>query len=115
MSAINMRIPDLAVSCTPSVLGQAVPYNPVVIIEILSPSNRAETWANVWTYTSVPSVKDILILRTDIMIGDLVSRLPDGSWPDQPSRLDSDIILDSIGFRVALQDVYARTPFAPSR
>ena len=47
-----MRVPDLAVSCSPFELTQPAPTDPVLIVEILSPSNRAETWANVWAYTS---------------------------------------------------------------
>ncbi len=108
MSAVNMRVPDLAVSCTPSARGQAVPTNPLVVIEILSPSNQAETWANVWAYTSIPSVQDILIMRADMMAGDLLRRLPDGTWPDQPSPIETDIVLDSIGFRVPLHDAHER-------
>jgi hypothetical protein len=29
--------------------------DPVLLIEILSPSNQAETWANVWAYATIPS------------------------------------------------------------
>jgi hypothetical protein len=36
---------------------------PVLLIEILSTSNQAETWANVWAYTSVPSVPEFSSLR----------------------------------------------------
>jgi Uma2 family endonuclease len=43
MSAHNMRVPDLAVSCSPFDAGQAALTEPVLIIEILSPRNKAET------------------------------------------------------------------------
>jgi len=43
----NFRVPDLAVTCSAAdVTGTAV-HEPVLLIEILSPSNRAETWRNV--------------------------------------------------------------------
>jgi Uma2 family endonuclease len=112
MAAQNMRSPDLAVSCSPFDLTQAAPSDPVLIVEILSPGNRADTWANVWAYTSIPSVRAILVLRTDVAGGDLLRRLPDDSWPDQPTRVDDDLVLDSIGFQVALASLYARTPLA---
>jgi Uma2 family endonuclease len=76
MSAVNMRIPDLAVSCTPYDLRQVAMTDPVAIIEILSPNNRMETWSNVWAYTSIPTVQDILVLRADTIGGDLLRRLP---------------------------------------
>ena len=52
MAAHNMRVPDLAVSCSPFDLHQPVPTDPVLLVEILLPSNRADTWANVWAYTA---------------------------------------------------------------
>jgi Uma2 family endonuclease len=111
MAAHNMRVPDLAVGCSPFDLNQAAPANPVLIVEILSPGNRADTWANVWAYTSIPSVREILVLRADAIGGDLLRRLPDASWPDRPTVIgDDDLVLDSIGFRVALSDLYGRTP-----
>jgi Uma2 family endonuclease len=110
MSAHNMRVPDILVSCSPFDLKQAAPDNPVVIIEILSPSNRADTWANVWAYTRIPSVQDIFVLRPDIVGGDLLRRAADGTWPDQAAWTTDELSLDSIGFRLALTDLYARTP-----
>jgi len=112
MSAHNMRIPDLAVSCSPFDAGQAAVADPVLIVEILSPSNRADTWANVWAYTTIPSVQEILILRADAIAADLLRRLPDGSWPDQPSLVEAELVLDSIGLHMRLGTVYARTPLA---
>ena len=113
MAAHNMRVPDLVVSCSPFELTQPAPIDPVLIVEIRSPSNRADTWANVWAYTSIPSVREILILQADAIGGDLLWRLPDGAWPDRPTSIvDGDLVLESIGFRVAVAELYARTPLA---
>jgi len=54
-----------------------------LIVEILSPSNLAETCANVWTYTTIPSVREILVLHTAEIRAELLRRLPDESWPDE--------------------------------
>ncbi len=110
MSAINMRIPDLAVSCAPYALNQVAITDPVAIVEILSPTNRMDTWSNVWAYTSIPTVQDILVLRADAIGGDLLRRLPNGMWPDRPAPVVDELALKSIGFQVALADLYARTP-----
>jgi Uma2 family endonuclease len=112
MSAHNMRVPDLAVSCSPFDARQAAPTDPVLIVEILSPSNRAETWANVWAYTSIPSVREILILYTDAAAGKMLRRLPGGSWPDQAGGVEGSFALETIGLRVELGALYARTPLA---
>jgi hypothetical protein len=34
----------------------------VLKVEILSPSNRAEAWRNVWLSTAIPSIRERLIL-----------------------------------------------------
>ena len=47
LSDHNVRIADLAVTCSPLVVGQATVSDPVLLIEILSPSNQAKTWTNV--------------------------------------------------------------------
>ena len=32
---------------------------PVLMVEILSPTNKTETWTNVWAYTTIPTVTDL--------------------------------------------------------
>jgi len=110
MSRHNMRVPDVLVSCSPYDARQAAPSDPVLIIEILSPSNRAETWANVWAYTTIPSVQEILVLNADLIGGALLRRLPDKSWPDQAVAVERELGLSSIGFQVSLASLYERTP-----
>lgn len=114
MAAHNLRVPDLAVGCSPFDAAQPALRDPVLIVEILSPSNRAETWANVWAYTTIPSVRDILVLRADAMAGELLCRGSDGAWPDQAISLADHIPLRSIDFQVPLTGLYARTPLNPS-
>ena len=106
----NVRIPDLAVTCSPLAVGQATLSDPVLLIEILSPSNQAKTWTNVWAYTSILSVQEILVLRADRIAAELLRRSPQGEWPDRPIAITGgDLVLESIGFRAALSDLYART------
>jgi Uma2 family endonuclease len=56
----NFRVPDLGVTCAPP-SREVMISEPVLLIEILSPSNEPETRANVWTYTTIPSVQEILL------------------------------------------------------
>jgi Uma2 family endonuclease len=110
LSEHNVRIPDLAVTCSPLVVGQAMLSDSVLLIKILSPSNQAKTWTNVWAYTSILSVQEILVLRADRIAAELLRRSPQGEWPDRPIAITAgDLMLESIGFRVALTDLYART------
>jgi len=110
LSGENVRIPDLGVSCAPIQPGQQTIVDPVLLIEILSPSNRAETWSNVWTYTSIPSVQEILVLHSDKVAAHVLRRDALGAWPETPETLvTGELILASIGFSAALADIYART------
>jgi len=110
MSGENVRIPDLGVTCAPVTSAQKTLVDPVLLIEILSPSNRAETWSNVWTYTTIPSVQEILVLQSDAVAAHILRRDTTGTWPETPEKLASgDLTLTSIGFRVPLAEVYAGT------
>jgi hypothetical protein len=42
----NVRAPDLAVTCLPPSADKRFP-DPVLIIEVLSPSNQKETWESI--------------------------------------------------------------------
>jgi Uma2 family endonuclease len=113
LSAHNMRVPDLGVTCSPLIPGQAAMPDPVLLIEVLSPSNQAETWSNVWAYTSIPSVKEILVLHSNRIAADLLRRSPAGDWPQEPVQITKgDLELTSIGYRVEMTDLYALTGLA---
>jgi Uma2 family endonuclease len=113
-SATNVRVPDLAVNCVADEQGQRALPDPVLIIEILSPSNENETRANVWAYTTIPSVREILLVRSTDINAELLCRELDGNWPEQPLMIEGqvDVTLDSIGFRVPLVDIYSGTHLA---
>ena len=111
LSNTNFRVPDLAVTCSPLEVGQSSVTDPILVAEILSPSNQAETRANVWAYTSVPTVQDILILYSVSVGAELLRRRPDGNWPENPKQITrGEIPLDSIGMRLPLLDPYEGTP-----
>ena len=113
MSSHNMRIPDLAVTCSPVSMHKAELPDPVLIVEFLSPSNQAETWANVWAYTTIPSVVEIVVVRTVTIGGDVLRRGADGSWAEEPERVVSgELVLESIGMRTSLVALYEGTPLA---
>jgi Uma2 family endonuclease len=112
-SDINVRIPDLAVTCSGYQAEETAITDPVLVVEILSPSNQAETWRNVWTYTTIPSVQEILIVRTAAIGAELLRRNPDGTWPERPLAIEQgELALDSIGFSAPLTAIYRTTRLA---
>jgi Uma2 family endonuclease len=110
-SRSNMRVPDLAVTCSEVEAGQIALPDPILIVEILSPTNESETWENVWTYVSIPSVREVLVLRSASIAAELLRRSEDGSWPQEPQMLagEATLHLDSIGMTCKLTEVYAGT------
>ena len=111
LSAYNVRVPDLGVTCAPILPGQATIPEPILLIEILSPSNQAATWANVRAYTSVSSVREILVLHSTRVRAEVIRRLPTGTWPDEPEEANDGgvLTLESIDLSILLADLYART------
>lgn len=108
----NIRIPDLAVTCARSREESRATSDPVLLVEILSPSNRAETWTNVWAYTTIPSVQEILVVHSTATREELLRRDGDGNWPEHPQLLeDGAVELASIGLSIPLLAMYAGTRF----
>ena len=112
-SISNERIPDLGVTCSQALGARAI-ADPVVLIEILSPSNEAQTRANVWAYATIPSVMEILLLSSTSISGELLRRNSLGQWADDPLMLDatSQMHLAAIGFNALLRDFYVTTSLA---
>ncbi|MBV9249824.1 MAG: Uma2 family endonuclease, partial [Acetobacteraceae bacterium] len=113
-SETNFRIPDLVVTCSGYDLEEYGTTDPVLVIEILSPRNQAETWANVWAYTTIPSVQEVVVIRSAMVGAELLMRKADGSWPDRPETIvdGDDLVLESIGFRAPVAEVYRTTRLA---
>jgi Uma2 family endonuclease len=112
-SHANMRIPDLAVTCEADDPGIHAMIEPVLLVEILSVSNEPETRANVWTYTTIPTVREILLVRSTHIAAELIRRDPDGSWPANPQQIAAEdpLVLESLDFCCPLTAVYEGTRF----
>ena len=109
----NFLIPDLAVTCTRYRTEEYDVANPVLIVEILSPSNRAQTRRNIWSFATIPSVREILTLSSTAVRAELLRRDAEGNWPAMPLVIeDADLHLESIDFTVPLAAIYRTTRFA---
>jgi Uma2 family endonuclease len=113
----NMRVPDIAVTCTPDDPASHVLIDPILLVEVLSPSNEAETRAKVWAFATIPSVGEILLVRSTHIAAELIRREPDGGWPANPSPLGEEdrLVLESIGFECPLPAIYEGTRFVAAR
>jgi Uma2 family endonuclease len=111
----NYRIPDLGVTRGPPSSSLMVP-EPILLVEVLSPSNEVETWANIWAYTTIPSVIEILVVSSTKIEAELLRRRDDGSWPEIPEHIgaDDDLRLASVDFSIVLREIYRTTALAGS-
>ena len=112
-SDVNERIPDLAVTCGPIRPARTLD-DPILLIEILSPSNEAKTRANVWAYASIPSVHEIVLISSTSISAEIFRRNGDSTWPPDPLLLRSgaELGLESIGMAVSLKAVYRTSSLA---
>jgi Uma2 family endonuclease len=111
---VNLRVPDLGVTCVPDAPGQQTLPDPILLIEILSPGNVRDTWDNVWSYTTIPSVREILVVHSTRRFAELLRRDAEGNWPPEPEEMgpDGTLRLDSIAFACPLPAIYAQTHLA---
>ena len=116
-ASVNVRIPDLGVSCTPERADDRFMREPVLLVEILSPSNGKDTSSNIMAYASIPSVAEVLIIDSTRRAIEHLARLPDGSWPENPLAIGEDdaFTLPSIGLTLTMAEVYAGTSLAEGR
>ncbi len=110
----NVRVPDLAVTCSGYEVEEATLSAPVLPIEIRSPGNQAETWINVWSHTTIPSVLEILVLQSGSIGAHRLRRRADRTWPDQADTVEAgEPVLGSIDFRASLGSIYRTTGLDP--
>ena len=107
----NIRCADLAVTRAPIRLDDKLLRDPVLLVEILSPSNSKDTSSNVIAYTSFPSVMEVLIVDSTSRAIEHLYRNPDGTWPENPAPVgEADTFtLSSIGLSLTMAEVYAGT------
>ena len=111
---LNMRVSDLGVTCAPDAATQIALPDPILLIEIMSPGNKKDTWDNVWAYTTIPSVREIVIIQSTRIEASMLRRQADGSWPPDPETIavDGVVSLTSIDFLAPLTAAYAKTYLA---
>jgi Uma2 family endonuclease len=110
---INARAPDIAVTCAP-ITDSPVFEDPVLIVEVLSPSNEAETWESIHALAGLVSLKEILIVQSTAVYAEIYSRAADGAWPRDPVVVGEGgtIALASMGCELPMAEVYAGTHLA---
>jgi Uma2 family endonuclease len=100
-------IADLAISCTPAERGQQLMRDPVLIVEVLSPSTVVEDrQEKIPAYRLIPSVQEILALDSTRAVAEIVRREGERWITEIILGRNGALTLASIGLTVAMADLY---------
>ena len=109
----NFRIPDLGVTCETDRKGERIVAEPILLIEVLSPSNAADTYENIRAYATLPTVAELLVVHSTRVEMELLRKSDGNIWPTNPSIFTSGgVDLACIGLRLDLGEIYAGTHLA---
>lgn len=104
--ADSFFVADLAVTCTPSEAGRQFAADPILIVEILSPSKeRHDRRVKLPVYQQIGSVQEILLIAADEVYAELHSRQGD-LWVIRIIPAGGSIQLASVGIEVSLSELY---------
>jgi Uma2 family endonuclease len=111
----GVRYPDLSVTCSPiEGRGDIVP-EPVVVIEIISPSTaREDRGRKKFDYFATSSIRQYAIVEQDERWIDLYTRTEAG-WIDEIVTGDTVLNLSAIGVEISLDTIYEDTELDATR
>ena len=99
-------VADLAVTCVPREPGRRMVVEPILVVEVLSPSTgQVDRWRKVADYRSLPSVQEILVLFSDERRVEVQRRTPDG-WRVEDLIGQAEIALSCCQAPVPLEMLY---------
>ncbi len=109
--------PDLVVTCREHEPRQRHTLDPVVVVEILSPSTESyERRVKLGDYRRVPTVQEIVFIAQDQLYCEVHRRLDGDRWQtDLLQTPEAELRLPSIGFAQPLSVLYRRVAFGSSR
>ncbi len=111
----SVRYPDLSVTCTlVNGVDDIVP-EPVLAIEVLSPSTeREDRGRKKFDYFATPSILQYAIIEQDERRVELYTRA-DSKWTDEIIEGDSVLKLSSLSIEISLNAIYADTELDATR
>ena len=106
--------PDVVVSCTARRPDELFIDDPVLVVEVLSPSTaHYDTNEKRSIYQAIPTLQQLVYVAPDAAKLELVSREPDGSWRSIfITGLDADLPLAFLDLTLPMTEIYADTAVA---
>jgi Uma2 family endonuclease len=111
----DVRYPDLSVTCSSIAGRDDIVPDPVVVIEIVSPSTeREDRGRKKFDYFATPSIRQYAIIEQDERLIDLYTRTQTG-WTDEIVTGDAVLNLPAIGVEISLDAIYEDTELDATR
>jgi Uma2 family endonuclease len=111
----SIRYPDLTVTCSPMRGGDDLVPEPIVVVEVVSPSTeREDRGRKKFDYFGTPSIRQYAIVEQDERRIDLYTRAGD-QWTDEIVTGEAVLCLTSIGVEIPLDLIYEDTDLAITR
>ena len=107
--------PDVFVSCDQSPKSEFYREEPILIIEVASPSTRqTDRREKLRVYQQIPTVQEYVIVEQEKIHIELHRRQPDGRWITyfyNEGDFDEIIEFQSVGMKITLEEIYRRVDF----
>ena len=112
---LNARAPDVAVTCAPR-SDSKVFEDPVLIVEVMSPSNEDDTWETIGALAALVSLKEILVVQSTSVEARVFTRDPAGAWVSEPvvTTAGGTIHLACIDLDLPIAEVYRDSHLEPA-
>jgi Uma2 family endonuclease len=106
----NVRAPDIAVTRSDKITGKTFP-DPVLIVEVLSPSNQRETWESIHACATIPTLMEIAVIDSERCHAQVFRRDEQGVWPKDGDIVENDGVLKltTIDAEFPVSEIYAGT------
>jgi Uma2 family endonuclease len=105
--ADSYYVPDIAVTCEPNEPGRQAMVDPILIVEILSPSTeRTDRRLKLPAYQAIESVREIMLIDADSHHAELYRRKSD-RWGIQLVRgAEASLLLTTVDLRISMSELY---------
>lgn len=116
-AALPYRYPDASVVCgepiTEELQGQQMLVNPILIVEVLSPSTAAYDLGDKFSaYQSITSFREYLVISQERPHVIQHVRQSSGKWlRSEASGLEATVTLESLDITLSLSEIYQRVEF----
>ena len=107
-------IADLAVTCRPYQRGEQLVQEPILIVEVLSPSTeRHDRQTKVPAYREIESVQEILLIDSETIYAEILRREGDRWITELVRRRDGRFHLSSVELQLSMAELYEGIELEP--